>query len=283
MTNMAATTTETTQTSTAMVAPKAPTTPEEAAFALLQRRAKVLASGTIGIPTEYQNNLPNVLVAMELAERIGASVVAVMQNLHIIHGRPGWSSSFLIATVNACGRFSPLRFRFEGKAGTDEWGCRAYAKDRESGEECLGSLITIGMAKAEGWATKSGSKWKTMPEQMLMYRAAAFWTRAYAPELSLGMQTSDEVRDVHGLHDIDITESVVPKSPKELEAALLAPKSQTPTDGVAAVEAVPEPTKSEPKVDAKPARKAKADAGVVPESNLFKDDPQPAREPGEEG
>ena len=33
-----------------------------------------------------------------------------------------------------------------------------------------------------------------MPEQMFMYRAAAFWQRIYAPELSLGMQTIDETR-----------------------------------------------------------------------------------------
>lgn len=261
---------------------RAPMTPDEAAFVLLQRRAKMLASGTIGIPTEYQNNLPNVLVAMELAERIGASVVAVMQNLHIIHGRPGWSSTFLIATVNASGRFSPLRFRFQGKEGTDEFGCRAFAKDRESGEECIGALITIGMAKAEGWATKSGSKWKTMPEQMLMYRSAAFWTRAYAPELSLGMQTSDEVRDAYGLSDVEVADAVTPKNPKALEAALLAPKAATPADGVPVVDVVPEPAKSEPKAEAKP-RKPKAEPGVVPESNLFKDDPQPTREPGEEG
>ena len=162
-----------------------------------QRMAKALASSSL-VPEAYRGNIPNVLIAMELASRINASVFAVMQNMDIIHGRPSMRATFLIATVNACGRFTPLRFRFVGKEGTDEWGCRAYAKDRESGEECVGSLITIGLAKAEGWATKSGSKWKTMPEQMLMYRAASFWTRVYAPENSLGMQTAEEAIDVAG-------------------------------------------------------------------------------------
>lgn len=166
-----------------------------AAFETAQRVAKALSQSSI-VPKEYQGNLPNVLVAMEYANRLGASVLAVCQNLDVIHGRPSLRATFLIATVNASGRFTPLRFRFEGEEGADDWGCRAFAKDRDSGEECLGSLITIGLAKAEGWYGKSGSKWKTIPEQMLMYRAAAFWTRVYAPEISMGLHTTDEIEDM---------------------------------------------------------------------------------------
>jgi hypothetical protein len=167
----------------------------EAAFALGQRMAKSLAASTL-VPKEFQGNIPNVMIAMELANRIGASVFAVMQNIDIIHGRPGWRSTFLIATVNACGEFTKLRFRFQGEEGSPEYGCRAVARDRETGEECVGTLITLGMAAAEGWSSKAGSKWKTMPEQMLRYRAAAFWVRIYAPELSLGMRTDDEQHDI---------------------------------------------------------------------------------------
>ena len=58
------------------------------------------------------------------------------------------------------------------------------------------SEITIAMAKAEGWYSKTGSKWQTMPEQMLRYRSAAFFVRAYAPEISLGIATDDEARDI---------------------------------------------------------------------------------------
>lgn len=168
-----------------------------AAFELAQREAKALAAGTM-VPEQYRNNIPNCLLALELSSRINVSVFAVMQNIDIIHGRPGWRATFLIATVNACGRFSPLRFRWEGKEGTPAFGCRAVAKDRESGEELIGTVITWSMVDAEGWSKKSGSKWRTMPEQMFMYRAAAFWTRVYAPELSLGMHTADEQEDIGG-------------------------------------------------------------------------------------
>jgi hypothetical protein len=191
------------------------------AFTTAQRMAKALASSSL-VPKEYRENIPNVLIAMELANRIGASVMMTMQHLHVIHGRPGWSSTFLIATVNNSGRFSPLRFRWEGEPGTDAWGCRAVARDKDTDDECLGALITMGLAKAEGWSTKSGSKWKTMPEQMLMYRAAAFWTRAYAPELSLGMQTADELDDVSNATQSmgQLPPELVPGDKSALEQAL---------------------------------------------------------------
>jgi len=165
------------------------------AFALAQREAGAWSSSSL-VPQAYQGNIPNVLIAMEMAKRIGASVMAVMQNLHIIHGKPAFGASFLIATVNGSGRFTPIRYRMEGDEGDGTWGCRAYATDRESGDECVGPVVTIGIAKAEGWLGKNGSKWKTMPELMLHYRAAAFWTRVYCPELSMGIHTTEEMEDV---------------------------------------------------------------------------------------
>lgn len=168
----------------------------ENAFVSVQRMAKALASSTL-VPDAYRGeaNLGNCIIALELSQRIGASVMAVMQSMVPIHGKPTWSASFLIATVNSCGRFSPMRFRWVGKEGTDEWGCRAFAVERDSNLELVGALVNINMAKVEGWYGKSGSKWKTMPEQMLQYRAGAFWCRTYAPEIALGMHTSEEMHD----------------------------------------------------------------------------------------
>lgn len=194
----------------------------ERAFQAALRMANAIASSSL-VPEAYRgrDNIPNVLLAMEMANRIGASVFMVMQNLDVIHGRPSWRAQFLIATVNSTGRFTPLRYRWEGKQGTDEWGCRAYAKDAKTGEECVGSLITIATAKAEGWYGKNGSKWKTIPEQMLCYRAASFWTRAYAPEVAIGMQTTEEVIDTTGVVVGDVPAALAPGDRKSLEAELL--------------------------------------------------------------
>lgn len=173
----------------------------------------------------------NCMIALDIATRIGASPLMVMQNLVIIYGRPSWSSKFLISTVNTCGRFEPLKFRFteKGKLGkfnyteyvydptirgkravTKEFDgskiqdieCVAYTTAKGSKDVLESSPISLRMAVDEGWYTKSGSKWRTMPKQMLMYRAASFWTSVYAPELSMGMRTVEETQDV-----IDITDT----------------------------------------------------------------------------
>ena len=164
----------------------------EQEFALQQRKAKLYASSTM-VPKEYQNNLPNCVIAQNMAERMGADILMVMQNLYVVHGKPGWSSQFLISCFNSCGRFSSIKYRLTGEG--DDWGCVAYATELSTGEEVSGPRVTIRMAKEEGWHGKSGSKWKTMPELMLRYRAATLLVRCTAPEIGMGLQTSDEIHD----------------------------------------------------------------------------------------
>ena len=170
-------------------------TKEEIQFGLSQRQAKALSESTL-IPKDFQGKLSNCMIALDVAQRLNAPPLLVMQNLYIVHGKPSWSSQFLIATFNQCGRFSPIRYEFFGAKGKDDWGCKAYAIENSTGEVLYGPEVTIAMAKAEGWVSKSGSKWQTMPEMMLRYRSAAFLVRTVAPELSMGLPMSDEVEDI---------------------------------------------------------------------------------------
>lgn len=167
-------------------------------FALIQRVAKAFSSSNL-VPAQYQgdNGIANCMIALNMAQRMSADPLLVMQNLYMVHGQPAWSSKFLIATVNACGRYSSLRYEWknEDKPDSDEYGCRAWAVEKESGERLNGIWVTWKMVRAEGWASKNGSKWKTIPDQMFMYRAASFWVRTNAPELSMGFQTQEEVID----------------------------------------------------------------------------------------
>jgi len=172
--------------------------PTESAFSIgtfehAQRVAKMLASSSL-IPKEYQGNIQNTMIALEMANRIGTSPLMVMQNLYIVHGKPSWSSTFIIAALNSSKKFSPVRFEMGGDG--EEYGCYAWAYDADNKEKLMGPKITMKMAKAEGWIDKNGSKWKTMPELMLRYRAAAFFGRLYAPEIMMGMQTFEEVIDI---------------------------------------------------------------------------------------
>lgn len=172
-------------------------------FDLAQRAATALSKAGL-VPAAYQNNIPNCLIAIDMAERIGASPMQVMQNLDVINGKPSWSAKFLIATFNRSPDFGRLHYDFQGEEGTDAWGCRASAVEISTKDKLVGPLITIGMAKEEGWYGKKGSKWQTIPEQMLRYRAAAWFINTTAPECSMGLNTSDELHDVeYGLLDED--------------------------------------------------------------------------------
>jgi hypothetical protein len=163
----------------------------QGSWELANRIGKAFAASSL-VPQQYQGNVANCIVALEMANRMGASPLMVMQNLYIVHGNPGWSSKFLVACFNQCGRFSALRYEWNA----DRTSCRAWAIEKATGERIDGPAVSLTMAKEEGWSTKSGSKWKTMPELMLMYRAAAFLIRTYAPEISMGLQTDDEIVDV---------------------------------------------------------------------------------------
>jgi hypothetical protein len=156
------------------------------------RVAKALSVSDL-VPAQYKGNISNCLIALDVARRVGASELMVMQNLYIVHGKPAWSSQFLIATLNACRKFSPLRYEEDEKNGGR---CRGVAIDLSTGERLEGVWVTMEMAAAEKWIDKAGSKWKTMPQLMMRYRAAAFFTRQFAPEVSMGIMTSEEVIDI---------------------------------------------------------------------------------------
>ena len=153
-----------------------------------------LAEATI-IPETFQGKPANVLIALNMAQRMGADPMMVMQNMYIVYGNPAWSSKFMIACFNTCGRFSSIKYEYFGQPGTMSYGCRAYATELRSGEKVVGADVTIELAKKEGWLDKKGSKWQTMPQLMLQYRAATFLIRTVAPEISMGLKTTDELAD----------------------------------------------------------------------------------------
>lgn len=170
------------------------------AFELAQRMAKLLASSDL-VPKEFKNNISNTVIALELANRTGSSPFAVMQNIYIVNGKPGWSSTFIIAALNNSGRFSPLRFDMQGEEGSMNRSCAVWAYDKANEEKLIGPRVTMKMAQDEGWLTKNGSKWKTMPEVMLRYRAATFFGRLYAPDVLAGMKPTEEREDIEAGED----------------------------------------------------------------------------------
>ena len=244
-------------------------------FELIQRQANVLGSSTL-VPAAYRkviekldkfgnvkerkenpNALANCIVALNMASRMGADPLMVMQNLYIVEGHPAWSAQWIIASINGCGRFSPLRFDIKslGKKvidyATTYWEdgqkhnkvvkveitdkvCVAWAVEKTGGARVESPPVTIEMAVREGWYSKSGSKWQTMDEVMLRYRASSFFGRIYAPELLMGLQSVEEIHDVFqaqpdgsGGYSVDLETIRAQSETESPEVVTTQPESET--------------------------------------------------------
>ena len=210
-------------------------------FALIQRMARAFSESTM-VPEQYRNiivkkvrggreqeypnpaALSNCIIALDIATRLNINPLMVMQNLYVVEGRPSWSSSYIIASINVCNKYGPLHFEIRdleerdvewtikewydapnGKRATREITKKARIKDKEciawaiekvTGERIESPPVSIGMAVAEGWYGKNGSKWQTMPEVMLRYRAASFFGKMYVPERLMGLPSAEEAQEI---------------------------------------------------------------------------------------
>ena len=183
-----------------------------AGFEVAHQIATQLASSQF-VPDDYKGTkgIGNLLIAMELANRTQQPLMAVLQSLHVIHGKPGWAAQWIIMQINQSPKFvDGLRFEWENSDPEKDGlrhkqtgallapgdTCYGYAVRRSDGSKAVGTRISIAMAEKEGWMKRTGSKWLTMPEQMLMYRAATFFARAHCPEVLFGAMTQDELVDI---------------------------------------------------------------------------------------
>ncbi len=174
-------------------------------FGHIQRVAQMFSQSTM-VPEHFRNNVGNCAIALNLAQSMEVDPFMLMQNMYIVHGKPGIQSKLVIAMLNKSGRFTPLQFKLEGEDMNRK--CTAYATHKETGEVCSQS-VSMQLAKSEGWMEpKTGktktvqSKWVTMPDIMLQYRAAMFFARIYHPEALLGMQSKEELMDADVVADL---------------------------------------------------------------------------------
>lgn len=175
---------------------------DKTAFETAVRGAAALSQSTL-VPTQYQRRPDNCLIAIDMANRMGMSPLFVMQNLYVVNGKPSWSGQACKTLIENCGRFERVETIYTGDKGTDNRGCYLRAIRRLTGETIDGVEVTVDMARKEGWYDKSGSKWKTMPELMLAYRAAAFFARVHCPEALMGMSTVDEQQDIRSKREVE--------------------------------------------------------------------------------
>ena len=201
-----------------------------AGFEALQRMAKTFASSPITPETfrypfvddkgrakgasSKEEAIGSCSIALDMALRMHANPLMVMQNLYVVHGRPAWSAKFLLATLLKSGRYNGIHYEFSGTENEDDWGCTLVAQEVATGMEVQGPRITIALAKAEGWYNKPGSKWRTMPDMMLRYRAVSWFVQTYCPDIAMGLPEAEEARDVIDVTPVEVAVEDVPAKPE---------------------------------------------------------------------
>lgn len=163
--------------------------------------AQTLSKSEI-IPQSYKGKPADCLIAIDIANRLGLSPAIVMQNSQCVRGNFTWKGSACKAMIDGCGRYQKTRYVYVGEEGKDSYGCYLEAIDND-GDIIKGVPVTIAMAKKEGWYNKDGSKWQTMSDLMLKYRAAAFFMRTECASIAMGFLTKEEVEDIYGKQTID--------------------------------------------------------------------------------
>ncbi|MFG5409898.1 hypothetical protein ABXN37_19680 [Piscinibacter sakaiensis] len=151
----------------------------ERGFALANRIAKAYASSD-AVPAQFRllvmkkvngqdqwienpGAIGNCIVAIEVARAVGMSITAVMQNADMIEGKLRWSGKFVIAAINASGRFTPLRFNmrplgrikatYQEKTGWDNQARRPTFATREveiDDVECIAWALPRGFQMPPG-------------------------------------------------------------------------------------------------------------------------------------
>lgn len=159
----------------------------------MMEMSDMLAKSTI-VPQEYRNRPENVFLALDTANRLGMSPMAIMSGMYIVQGRPSFSGSFIAGLLKSTPLFSDVELIWVGEKGKDTWGCYVQAIETRTGKLLKGATVDIKMAKGEGWTRNT--KWQTMPELMLTYRAYSFFGRTHASELLSGIYDRDEMEDV---------------------------------------------------------------------------------------
>lgn len=162
---------------------------------------KMFASSTL-VPQAYQGKAMDCTIAVDMANRMNVSPMMVMQNLYVVRGKPSWSGQACKALIEGNGKFKNVKHVYFGEKGTDSRGCYLQATRIEDNEIVQGVEVTIAMAKSEGWYNKPDkygketSKWPTMPDLMLAYRASAFFARVHIPNALMGVAVEGEVEDI---------------------------------------------------------------------------------------
>jgi hypothetical protein len=199
-------------------------------FEQLWRVAQLFASSQL-VPAHFQGKPADCFIGCQMAMRLGVDPLMFLQNCYMVHNRPGLEAKLAIALINSGGQFTdPLDYEIKGEDPfKNDYRVRCFATRKGTGKVVYGPWIDWDTVKKEKWDGRDGSKWKSIPGLMFMYRAATWFGRLHCPERLMGMQTADELADTDG--EPRQVQSRVVELPEGKQAFGFTKKAQEPVKG----------------------------------------------------
>lgn len=144
------------------------------------------------VPPAFQKSPADIFLVMNTLERLGLDFFLTIGECFVAQGKVGFQGKVAAAMLNSSGRLAEkLSYAYAGEGDDRTITVRA----RIHGEtEARTVEVRLGDART------TNAQWTKQPDQQLGYSGARRWGRLHLPEVMLGMQFADEVRDM-----VDVT------------------------------------------------------------------------------
>lgn len=207
-------------------------------FAQTKDIATALSNSDL-VPPHFHKKPANVLIALEFAHRNDIAPFTAMQSMFVVHGRVGMSATMAISLARKHNVWKTLKYKTTGAGNTLAVTATAILHDDTE----VDATVTMEMANIAGWS--KNAVYKSIPEQMLKYRAATFLIRSNFPEVLFGMQTVEE------LNDVEASKKAIPvkQTPQVIEIEAAEEKPTIDEKAWNEVNTNPEPENIEPERD----------------------------------
>lgn len=156
-----------------------------------------------------------IFVALEMGLEVGLPMMAALQNIAVINGRPTIWGDAQLAVVRGTGELTLFEEWYEegGKRlarnpATFTDATTAVCRVQRAGYEAAETAFSVADAKRANLWGKAGP-WSQYPARMLRFRARSFALRDQFGDALRGLRTAEEVMD----DPVEIARNVTPKAP----------------------------------------------------------------------
>ena len=162
----------------------------------MYRAAEMMASARITVPKHLAGSPGDCLAIIMQATQWGMNPFAVAQKTHLVNGTLGYEAQLVNAAVSSSPLLgSRIGYDWEGdwkgvNGKADKSDERAVTVSATLKGESEPRKLRVSMAQV---GVRNSPNWESDPRQQIAYLATKKWARLHAPDVLLGVYTTDEV------------------------------------------------------------------------------------------